>query len=170
MVIGVALDQWSKFYSIAHLSRRQSFDAQGRIDFHTRIHAFIPGWLQFEVIPNYGAVFGVGQGKRFLFLSVSVAAILFIAYLFTASGRQHIYQIILGMLMAGVLGNLYDRARFGYVRDMIHALPQWGVFPYIFNIADSLLCVGVTLMIVHSFFQSSGSHSDNRSRSASRRG
>jgi len=157
VVIGVALDQWSKFYSIAHLSRRQSFDPQGRIDFHTRIHAFIPGWLQFEVIPNYGAVFGVGQGKRFLFLSVSVAAILFIVYLFTASGRQHIYQIILGMLMAGVLGNLYDRARFGYVRDMIHALPQWGVFPYIFNIADSLLCVGVTLMIVHSFFQSSGS-------------
>jgi signal peptidase II len=153
IVIGVALDQWSKFYAISQLSQWQSYDFQGRIDFHTRIHPFIPGWLQFEVIPNYGAVFGLGQGKRVLFIVVSVAAILFIGYLFSVSGRQRVYQIILGMLLAGVLGNLYDRATLGYVRDMIHALPQWGVFPYIFNIADSLLCVGVGLMIIHSFFQ-----------------
>jgi lipoprotein signal peptidase len=36
---------------------------------------------------------------------------------------------------------------------MIHALPRWpGLFPYIFNVADSLLCVGVGLMIIHSLF------------------
>jgi len=50
------------------------------------------------------------------------------------------------------LGNLYDRATFGYVRDMIHAFARWGFFPWIFNIADSLLCVGVGMMILHSLF------------------
>jgi lipoprotein signal peptidase len=76
------------------------------------------------------------------------------------------------MLLAGVLGNMYDRIVFGYVRDMIHALPGWKwpgtwqvpligypspgreVFPYIFNVADILLCVGVGLMIIYSMFTS----------------
>jgi signal peptidase II len=61
------------------------------------------------------------------------------------------------MLLAGVLGNLYDRIQYGYVRDMIHALPDkfvfgYPAFPWIFNIADSLLCVGVAFMILYSFF------------------
>jgi lipoprotein signal peptidase len=33
---------------------------------------------------------------------------------------------------------------------MIHVLPQWDIFPYVFNVADSLLCVGVALMVLHS--------------------
>ena len=73
--------------------------------------------------------------------------------LFAKSGRAPLYQFTLGLLLAGVLGNLYDRANFGYVRDMIHALPQWPrLFPWIFNIADSLLCCGVALMILQYLF------------------
>ena len=53
------------------------------------------------------------------------------------------HQIVLGMLLAGVVGNLYDRIHFGFVRDMIYVFPRWGIFPYIFNVADSLLCTGV---------------------------
>jgi signal peptidase II len=80
--------------------------------------------------------------------------------LFLNSRRQWFYQIVLGMLMAGVLGNLYDRLMFGYVRDMVYALPRWGVFPWIFNVADSLLCVGVGIMIVYSLFASGKQKSD----------
>jgi len=103
---------------------------------------------------------------------VSIGAIAFLTYLFSTSGRQRIYQFILGLLLAGVLGNMYDRIMFGHVRDMIHALPDWSwpgtwklplvdypstfsnraVFPYIFNVADAMLCVGVFLMIVYSWF------------------
>jgi lipoprotein signal peptidase len=70
--------------------------------------------------------------------------------------------------MAGVIGNMYDRTRFGFVRDMIYALPDkrwfgtWTlfgypgperfVFPWIFNVADSLLCVGVGFMLIYSLF------------------
>jgi signal peptidase II len=140
--LGFSLDLWSKALAVVHLKNADAFD-------------FIPGWLQFEYTENHGAVFGVAQGQRWVFLIVSAAALVFLTYLFANSGRRPFYQVILGMLLAGVLGNMYDRVAFGYVRDMIHALPMWPhFFPWIFNIADSLLCVGVGLMLIYSFFHS----------------
>ncbi len=137
--VGVALDLWTKSLAFSSPSLWRE------------PYRFIPGWLEFEVVQNQGAVFGLGQGRRILFLIVSVGAIIFLLYLFATSGKSPVYQILLGMLLAGVLGNLYDRVTFGYVRDMIHALPRWPkFFPWIFNVADSLLSSGVTLMIVYS--------------------
>ena len=134
-----------------------------------RVVDFIPGWLQFEFIQNPGAVFGIAPGKTTVFLIVSVLAIVFLTYLFSSSSKRPFYQIILGMLLAGVLGNMYDRIEVGRVRDMIHMLPGWHwpvsirhvlkflpdeVFPYIFNVADTLLCTGVGLMLIYSFVNS----------------
>ena len=121
-------------------------------------YPFIPGWLDFQITKNPGAVFGIGRGMVAFFIVVSIGAILFISYLFLNSGRQRFYQVILGMLLAGVLGNMIDRISFGYVRDMIYALPGRTVaghelFPWIFNVADTLLCTGVFLLLVYSFFQ-----------------
>lgn len=160
-LIGLALDLWSKAYAFSHLALPE--DPTSTL---ARTYQFIPNWIHFTLTKNHGAVFGLGQGQKPLFLAVSVVAIVFLSYLFATSKRQRFYQFILGMLLAGVLGNMYDRIVFGYVRDMIHALPGWKwpgtwqlggypgpgreVFPYIFNVADILLCVGVGLMIVYS--------------------
>jgi signal peptidase II len=154
-IVGFGLDQWSKQAAFRDLcSGIELRDGHPRPVDPQTVH-FIPSLIDFTVTTNEGAVFGIGQGQRTLFVVVSAAAILFIGYLYVTSGRQRLYQVLLGMLLAGVLGNLYDRLRFGYVRDMIHALPRWpNLFPYIFNVADSLLCVGVALMIVYSIFHS----------------
>src|SRR5579862_4261491 len=152
--VGVVLDQWSKVYAFSKLLSKLWWDPPEKVNTLSRTYEFIPGWVHFQVMANQGAVFGVGQGKRLLFIAVSIAAIAFIFYLFTVSGRQRLYQVLLGMLLAGVIGNLYDRVVFHYVRDMIHGRRRWEFFPYIFNVADSLLCVGVFLMILHSFFHS----------------
>lgn len=153
--IGFGLDQWSKAEAVAKLSEAVQLDPGGEVTpTGVRTQQFIPGVIEFTFTANHGAVFGMGQGQRALFVGVSLAAIVFIFYLFLSSGRQRIYQFILGMLLAGVLGNLYDRVKYGYVRDMIHAFPNWPhAFPWIFNVADSLLCTGVFLMIVYSLFQ-----------------
>ena len=153
--IGFGLDQWSKVTAFSKLADAVIQEPGGQVEFvGDRTQPFIPGLIEFHITANRGAVFGMGQGQRTLFVAVSLAAIIFIFYLFLGSGRQRIYQIILGMLLAGVLGNLYDRMKYGYVRDMIHALPNWPhAFPWIFNVADSLLCTGVFLMIVYSLFQ-----------------
>jgi len=168
-VIGLGLDLWTKHYAFTHLA-----DASAPItDTRPSVVKFIPNWIHFEITINRGAVFGLGQGQKWLFLAVSVVAIVFLSYLFATSHRQRLYQVILGMLLAGVLGNMYDRIVYGYVRDMIHALPHWRwpgawqvpvlnypgsereVFPFIFNVADILLCVGVALVILYSMFTSS---------------
>lgn len=136
--IGLGLDLWTK--SVAFSTPSLALQP----------YRLIPGWLEFEVVKNQGAVFGLGQGQRILFICVSVGAIAFLMYLFAASGKKRFYQVLLGMLLAGVLGNLYDRVRFGYVRDMIHIFPAWpNLFRWVFNVADSMLCVGVTLMILY---------------------
>lgn len=159
--VGVGADLWSKAAAVEHLK-------------HGRVIEFIPHLLHLTYTENHGAVFGLGKGQQTLFVAVSVAAIAFLSFLFLTSGRARLYQFVLGMLLGGVIGNMYDRLRFGYVRDMLHGLPGWHwpdwvvnmlprgwqpmpgqgleVFPWVFNIADSLLCVGVAAMLIYSFF------------------
>jgi len=167
-VAGVGLDLWSKYVAFDRLAVSMTVVPDpalpgGRVEVISREYEFIPQWLHFHVTANQGAVFGLGRGQRWLFVIVSVAAIVVLTSLFAKSDQRHFYQLLLGMLLAGVLGNMYDRIRLGYVRDMIYALPDWKnplrgmfpawqtVFPWIFNVADSLLCVGVFFMIIYSF-------------------
>jgi signal peptidase II len=74
-------------------------------------------------------------------------------------------HIAIGLILAGGLGNLYDRMVFGAVRDFLHMLPGWElpngwmwpgnttseVFPWVFNVADVLLLAGMALFVVTSF-------------------
>jgi len=152
-VIGLFIDLYSKHVAVEKLK------------FTSDVVRLIPGWLHFEYTENHGAVFGIGQGQWLLFVIVSVFAIALLTYLFATGSRRWFPQIVLGMLLAGVLGNMYDRVRFNYVRDMIHALPGWlnplrgtfpswqYVFPWIFNVADIMLCTGVGLTLVMGLFQ-----------------
>jgi signal peptidase II len=159
--VGLTIDLSIKAWAAAHLSVKDEFGNMPVVN-------IIPGWLQLEWTQNHGAALGSFQGYRWMFLIVSMVAVGFLGYLFSGSRRdQRGYQFILGLLLAGVLGNLYDRLMLGYVRDMIHLFPgrrwpdwiatylpafwrppEW--FPWIFNVADSLLCVGVALMMIYS--------------------
>jgi signal peptidase II len=144
-LVGFSLDLWTKALAFQVLATYPD----GRLA--SKVYQLIPGYLHFTVTTNTGAVFGLGQGQRALFLLVSLAAIAFLTYLFATSDNQRFYQFILGMLLAGVLGNMYDRFVFGHVRDMIHALPRYPtLFPWIFNVADVLLCTGVGLLLIYS--------------------
>lgn len=177
VVIGLALDLWTKVWAFSELAV-DVVQVDGRVELiGTSVHRFIPGWVHFHLAANQGAVFGLGQGHRALFLFVSVVAIAFLTYLFATGPRSRFYQIVLGMLLAGVLGNMYDRLFLGYVRDMIYIFPGWEnpirgwlpedhawqeLFPWIFNVADVLLCVGVSLMVIYSLFFAPDDKADAR--------
>lgn len=137
---GLALDLWTKKLADQLL--------QGAAPYQ-----FIPGYLHFTSVENRGAVFGIGQGHRWWFVLVAIAALAFVGYLYRKAPRRWWYLATLGMLLAGILGNLYDRVFIGHVRDMIHALPRWpNFFPWVFNVADSLLCLSITILLASSFF------------------
>ena len=164
-IVGLGLDLWTKhlsitFFSPTDLAGLSPAEIAGR---QSEI-AFIPGYLHFTYVQNHGAVFGIGQGGRWIFVLVSFAAIAFVSYLYVKSPKRWWYDLTLGMLLAGILGNLYDRIFIGHVRDMIHALPRWpNLFPWIFNVADSLLCVSIGILLIAGFFLSDEAKSERKS-------
>lgn len=124
----------------------------------------IPGWFVLETSENFGAVFGMGQGYIWLFILMSiVAAGLMVWLLVTSAPNQRMFHVFLGLILGGTLGNLYDRVSFGFVRDFLHFSLKLDVFggsrsvwPYIFNLADVFLVVGVAGAIVASLASGRG--------------
>jgi lipoprotein signal peptidase len=107
---------------------------------------------------NRGALFGWGGGHdggadlNTLFAVVSLAAALGIAFWSTrpTTRRDRILSAALGLILAGTLGNFYDRIVFAGVRDFLHWY-KWYDWP-VFNIADCCLVCGATLLLAHAFF------------------
>ena len=116
-----------------------------------------------EHIPfvNHGALFGMGgkddQGRdhNHWFAIVSIAAAIFVAgWSFRAdASRDRFLMVVLGLIFAGTLGNLYDRVVFRGVRDFLHF--HWeGVIDWpVFNIADVCLVTGASLLALEAFFR-----------------
>lgn len=132
----------------------------------------IPGAFCLETSLNEGALFGVGQGKVWLFAALAIVAILVVGWwLFIArAANSLLLTFALGVISGGILGNLYDRVglpglKWNYgnelhlpgdrvfaVRDWLHVRIDAIGFDFaIFNLADSFLVCGVGLFILQSF-------------------
>ncbi|MEX2316670.1 MAG: signal peptidase II [Pirellulales bacterium] len=122
-----------------------------------------PGHVGIELSRNWGALFGIGQDMVWLFASLSiVAAVAIPVWLFRYNAARDLWvTIALGLVMGGVLGNLYDRLGLsaetwmprGETRNAVHAVRDWVLWQINderrwpnFNVADSLLVVGVGLL------------------------
>ena len=140
-LVGFAMDLWTKsavFNWLANTDRpRESFTV-------------IEGFFYLVTAENPGAAFGIAAGRQFLLISVSVIALVVILMTFLFSGsKQRIVHIAMGLFTAGICGNLYDRIfNNGYVRDFIDILYWPGRHWPAFNIADSMLCIGVGLLLI----------------------
>lgn len=123
----------------------------------------IPNLLHFTLVLNPGAVFGSGAGKRHFFIGFTVIALAFAAWMFSrwTTSKDHLAHLGLGLLIGGGIGNLYDRLVYACVRDFIHPLPGWiwpkwmpmlsgkEVWPYVSNIADLFLLIGIGFLMIH---------------------
>ena len=99
---------------------------------------------------NTGAAFGIFSGRLPFLIGVSAIALLVIlGVFFFGTGRQRMMQVSLGLFAAGVSGNLWDRLfNGGQVRDFIDVVYWPGRHWHTFNVADSMLCVAVALLVV----------------------
>ena len=146
---------------------------RGEIPQSREIHWLLEGFFGIETALNEGALFGMGQGKVWLFALLSFVAIGGIIYwLFAAkAARDAFLTVALGIIMGGILGNLYDRLGLwngtGPDGQTIYAVRDWILISYgglefpklgkdwpNFNIADSLLVCGAGMLIWHSFAKS----------------
>jgi len=105
--------------------------------------------VQIWHVRNTGAAFSLFQGATWLFLLVSGAALAIVAWFhISLRGRGLWLQAVLGMVLAGALGNLTDRLRTGYVVDFISVGVgdlRWPTF----NVADSSVVIGILILVAY---------------------
>jgi lipoprotein signal peptidase len=103
---------------------------------------------------NHGALFGIGAGTPFgnyLFLTISIIAAVGISLwsMRASAARDRYLCFALGLILAGAMGNFYDRVVFGGVRDFLHWY-KWYDWP-VFNVADCCLVCGAGLLMIEAF-------------------
>ena len=106
----------------------------------------IPAILRFRCLENRGVVWGLFPEHSILFLILSIIAVPIIVFLFFSIKKPNTLIIVsLGLILAGTLGNLYDRISFNAVRDFIDFyIIGWPVF----NLADTYISIGAVLLLI----------------------
>jgi len=142
----IFLDQVTKF--LIHHSMR----------LHESI-VVVEGLFAITYIRNPGAAFGflanLGDQFRFyFFVTVSIAALVFLGILFYRTPREDLLtQVGISLVVGGAFGNLIDRLRLGEVIDFL----DFFIGPYhwpAFNVADSAISIGLALLILQLFLHS----------------
>jgi signal peptidase II len=114
----------------------------------------IPGFFDLVRLHNTGVAFGMANnaaGSNWIFGGIGLGALLLVIYLWkrntfpTAAGR-----CAAALLVSGVLGNLLDRIRHGYVVDFLLFNLGFMVWPA-FNVADSCICIAAGLLFISAF-------------------
>jgi len=129
----VAADQLSKVWIRSNLAIGESLPETGL--------------FRLTYIHNTGAAFGLFKGQSFpltIAAFIGIVILLFFAlfvYRHLPFLDSRLGKLVLGLVLGGMVGNLIDRLRFGYVTDFIDI----GIWP-VFNIADSAGVVGVILL------------------------
>ena len=135
-IIVVALDQMTKYLAINYINPYDSIK--------------ILPFLHLVLVTNKGAAFGMFKhiGSSF-FIAASVIAIIFVIYLMIRGKEDHLG---LSLILGGAIGNLIDRILYGSVVDFIDLSIGKYHWPA-FNIADSALSVGVTIILLNNLLK-----------------
>lgn len=136
----VVLDQISKLWVLGILGREQG--------------ASLPlmGPVHLTMVHNYGMSFGLLRGAdwgRWLLIGFSVLVVIGLAW-WARKATKLLPTVGIGMIIGGAVGNnLIDRVLYGYVVDFIDVSRLY--FPWVFNVADSGISIGVALLLLDSF-------------------
>lgn len=142
-LIIIVLDQISKTIVLNSLNYGQ------------RIRVF--DFFDITLLFNTGAAFSFladhGGFQRWLFTAIAIFAVILILYWFYRYHKQTLFCLALSLILAGAIGNLYDRIVFGYVVDFILFYWRDWYFPA-FNIADISITCGAVLLIIDEIIRS----------------
>ena len=167
----VVADQWSKFLAVDRLT--WAFPRAGATGLADRVRAFYelkhlegvarpphvvwdPMW-RMTYAENPGAAWGLLRDlpagfRHGFFVVMTLLALGFILWYFRKlRDEQRFLQVALAFVFSGAVGNLVDRLARGYVIDFVqwHWWRRPDLYWPIFNLADSLIVVGVTMILLH---------------------
>lgn len=138
-VLVLILDQASKAWVLDGLHFRYEGD-----------HVTILPFFSLTFVQNRGMSFGIlghSDFGRWLLTVFQLVAAACLAYGATKAYRP-LVAVALPMIAGGALGNAIDRIRFGWVVDFLD-FSGTRIFPWVFNVADSAICVGVGLLLLY---------------------
>jgi signal peptidase II len=139
----LALDRISKLWVERHIQQGEAI-------------TIIPHVFRITHVLNFGAAFSLfadsnPQHVRLLLTIFSAVAILIVLFFFIRMGRTlTLSSVALALILAGAIGNLYDRIRFGFVTDFLEVHIVRYHWPD-FNLADSAIVIGACLMFLELF-------------------
>jgi signal peptidase II len=139
-----ALDQWTKQLVLHFISPDQP-------------RLVISDFFSLVNVTNTGAAFGSFRDNNTFFIVISSIALLVVVALLVRSRSPDFWRdVSLGLLLAGIVGNLTDRLLYGHVIDfLLFDLHVRFAHPWpAFNVADSCISVAVVSFVIHSFWQS----------------
>jgi signal peptidase II len=140
-LVAVALDQASKYWVVNVL------DLPDRFQYHlSQVFNLTMVWNDGVSYGFLKAQGGIGRWALALFSFVVAAGI----GAWVWRSPRVLLAAGLGLIMGGAIGNALDRVRLGRVVDFLD-FSGTHVFPWVFNIADSAITVGVVLLILDSF-------------------
>jgi signal peptidase II len=115
----------------------------------------IGSYLQIIRGENRGGLFGIVQGSAPLLalLSIGVIAALVIHHEREPRRKVSLLTVGVGLLVGGAVGNLIDRALFGYVLDFID-VGVGGLRFWTFNVADAAISLGIALLLFETLWRS----------------
>ncbi|MBQ8817758.1 MAG: signal peptidase II [Clostridia bacterium] len=109
----------------------------------------IPNVFRFTYVENRGAAFGMFSEHRWVFMVISVVAILaLLIYLWKFRPDSALACAAMSMIIAGGIGNMIDRVALGYVIDFLDFCAFPTLWMWVFNVADVCVCVGGGLLVL----------------------
>lgn len=124
----------------------------------------LDGFFDLTYVRNTGAAWGMlgGQNAWLTLLSVAMLIVMLVfRRSFLSDTWEH--RVALGLMIGGIVGNLMDRLRLGWVTDFLDF--HWRQYHWpAFNVADSAICVGVGIYILSALWLASHPLHESRLR------
>jgi signal peptidase II len=115
-----------------------------------------PVWgpLRLTLVENPGVSFGLFQSDaswaRWALAAFSLIVAIALAVWARRADRSYT-GLALGLIIGGAVGNFIDRVRTGVVVDFVDVTALY--FPWVFNVADSAITIGILLLLAEGLFQ-----------------
>ena len=142
--------------SVVVLDQLTKWLVRSELPLHDGVPVF-PGFFSIVHAANRGGAFSLFAEAHeairlpFFFAAAAVAVGFLIYFVRQIPSDQRLLLFALAAVLGGALGNLIDRAIFGQVTDFLLVYYHGWTWPA-FNVADSFISIGVTILVAHSIF------------------